>query len=107
MIELGRICMKLAGRDAGGKCVILKVEKNRALVDGQVRRRQCNILHLEPLAQKIEISENASHEDVIAAFKKLGIEVQEKKKKEKPAPAASPNGEKKEKKSSKLKAVKA
>ncbi len=101
--------MKLAGRDAGGRCVILKIEKNRALIDGQVRRRQCNIFHLEPLSQKIDISENASHEDVVSAFKKLGIDIKEKKKKEKkPAAqkAAEPDVEKKEKKPSKAKAVK-
>ena len=27
MIEIGRICVKLAGRDAGGECVVVDVLK--------------------------------------------------------------------------------
>jgi len=83
-IEIGRLCIKLAGRDAGKKCVILQlIDKSYVLIDGETRRRKCNIAHLEPLDEKIEISESAEHSEVVKAFKKLGIDLIEKKSKEK------------------------
>ena len=84
MIEIGRICIKLAGRDAGRECVIVDVlDGNYALIDGNVRRRKCNILHLEPTSKKIDVKKGASHEDVEKEFSKLKIDVWETKPKEK------------------------
>lgn len=84
MIEIGRICLKLAGRDAGRKAVIVDIlDDNYVLIDGNVRRRKCNILHLEPTSEKIDIKKNASHEDVKKEFSKLKIDVWETKPKEK------------------------
>lgn len=84
MIEIGRICVKLAGRDAGKKCVVVDVlEGNYVLIDGETRRRKCNVLHLESLKESIKISKGCSHAEVVSEFKKLGIEVKETKKKEK------------------------
>jgi len=84
MMEIGRICLKLAGRDAGRKCVIVDVlEGNYTLIDGNVRRRKCNILHLEATSQKIDIKKGASHEDVKKEFSKLKLDVWETKAKEK------------------------
>ncbi|HLC32343.1 MAG TPA: 50S ribosomal protein L14e [Candidatus Nanoarchaeia archaeon] len=86
-MEIGRLCVKIAGRDAGLRCVVLDLlDKNLVLIDGETRRRKCNAAHLEPLGQKIEIEKNASHDEVVAAFKALGIEVIAKKSKAK-APA--------------------
>jgi len=49
MYEIGRICIKIAGRDAGRECVIVDVLKDKfMLIDGNVRRRKCNVIHLEP-----------------------------------------------------------
>ena len=82
MIEVGRLCVKTAGRDAGLKCVVVEVlDKNFVTIDGQTRRRKCNILHLEPLDQKIKIKPKATHDEVVAEFGDLGIEIKEKKKK--------------------------
>lgn len=66
-IEIGRVCIKTTGREAGKKAVVVKlVDKNYALIDGKnVRRRKCNLLHLFPTEQKLEIKENAQHADVI------------------------------------------
>jgi large subunit ribosomal protein L14e len=84
MIEIGRIVVKTAGRDAGKKGVVIDiVDDNFVLVDGQLRRKRCNILHLEPLAEKAAVEKNASHEAVISELKKAGIEVAEKKSKQK------------------------
>ncbi len=76
MFEVGRICVKIAGRDAGQKCVIVDVLDDKyVLVDGMTRRRKCNKMHLEPSSQTVAITQNASHEHVIKAFKELGLEV--------------------------------
>lgn len=83
MIEIGRLCVKLAGRDAGNDCVIVDVlDDNYVLIDGNVRRRKCNILHLEPTPKKIEIAKNASHEAVAEEFSKLKLGVWESRPKQ-------------------------
>ncbi len=80
MIEIGRVCVKLAGRDAGKKCVIIdNTDNNFVLIDGETRRRKCNVSHLEPLNKTVKISKNASHSDVVKVFKDMGIELKEKK----------------------------
>jgi len=84
MFEVGRLCVKIAGRDAGKKCVIIDVlESNHVLIDGETRRRKCNVVHLEPLDETIDISKKASHESVIAEFKKLKLNTRETKPKQK------------------------
>ncbi len=68
-IEVGRICVKLAGREAGEKCVIVEVidDKFVEVVGTSMKNRKCNIKHLEPLDQTIEIKS----EDVEAIKKEL------------------------------------
>ena len=84
MIEIGRLCIKTAGRDAGCKCVVVDILDDKfVLIDGETRRRKCNILHLEPLKEVIKIKKGAPHEDVKAEFKKLKLGVRETKPKEK------------------------
>lgn len=74
VFDIGTICVKLAGRDAGKRCVVVsKEDEKTVLIDGETRRRKCNVLHLEPTADSLGISEGASHEDVVAAFKEKGI----------------------------------
>lgn len=91
MIEIGRVCVKLAGRDAGKRCVIIdNIDKNFVLIDGETRRKKCNIVHLEPLSKTVKLSKKASHENVVKVFKDMGIELKEKKPKkvsERPRPA--------------------
>jgi len=112
MIETGRLCVKTAGRDAGKTCVVVDMITDKfVLIDGEVRRRRCNINHLEPLKQKIEIKKGASHEDVVSAFKKLGIVIRPKKPKKKiakiePLKAEKAKEVKEEKREVKPKAVK-
>ncbi len=99
MFSIGRMCVKIAGRDAGLKCVVVDIlDDTFVVIDGQTRRRKCNIKHLEPLVEVVKIKKNAPHKEVVDEFKKLKIEVKEtkprepskkpvklKKKKEKPA----------------------
>ncbi|MCX6707985.1 MAG: 50S ribosomal protein L14e [Candidatus Woesearchaeota archaeon] len=80
MIEIGRICIKLAGRDAGMKCVVVDMlGSNMVMIDGQTRRRKCSIRHLEPLENVLKIKKGASHSEIAAEFKKLKIETKESK----------------------------
>ena len=80
MIEVGRVCVKIAGRDAGKKCAVIKVlDDNNVIIDGETRRRKCNIMHLEMLNDKVEISEEAGTE---AVCKALGVEFRATKTKE-------------------------
>ena len=84
MIEVGRLCIKIAGRDAGKKCVIVEIlDEKFVMIDGETRRRKCNPLHLEILEDKIDIKKGASHADVAAAFQKLGLTARETKPKAK------------------------
>jgi large subunit ribosomal protein L14e len=72
--------MKLAGRDAGQVAVIVDVlDHNMVVIDGQVRRRKCNVAHLEPTGKKVHVEKDSSHNHVVAALKTLGIEVVERK----------------------------
>ena len=83
-IEIGRVCIKTAGRDAGNYCVVVDAQDdNFVLIDGGTRRRKCNILHLEPTTKQIELSKGASHEAVAEAFKGLNLPVWETKPKTK------------------------
>jgi len=77
-VEVGRICVKIAGREAGRKCIVVDViDKNFALITGPkqitgVKRRRVNINHIEPTPEKIEIKRGASDEEIIEALKTAG-----------------------------------
>ncbi|MEM3550213.1 MAG: 50S ribosomal protein L14e [Candidatus Bathyarchaeia archaeon] len=77
-IEVGRVCVKLAGREAGRKCVIVDIiDKNFVLITGPkavtgIKRRRVNINHVEPLSEKIEIKRGASDEEITEALKSAG-----------------------------------
>jgi len=83
LFEVGRLCVKLAGRDAGLKCVIVDIIDNTyVLVDGETRRKKVNVLHLDPLEEVLEIKAGASHEEVKKALSKQDITVRESKPKQ-------------------------
>ena len=69
-MDVGRICVKLKGREAGSRCVIVDVvDRNYVIVTGPpevtgVRRRRVNMSHLQPLDEVVEIIRNASDENI-------------------------------------------
>jgi len=77
-IEVGRICVKLVGRENGRKCVIIDVmDKSFVLITGPqkatgVKRRRVNINHIKLLQDKIDIPRGASDEEVTATLKAAG-----------------------------------
>jgi len=74
-IEVGRICVKVLGREAGKKCVIVDLtDKSFVLITGPkkltgVKRRRVNANHIEPMQDKIDIKRGASDEEVADALK--------------------------------------
>lgn len=72
--EIGRVCFKTVGRESGNKCVIVElIDDNFVVVDGPgVKRRRCNLKHLEPSEHKVEISRDASTEEVKRALEEIG-----------------------------------
>jgi large subunit ribosomal protein L14e len=77
-IEVGRICVKTFGREAGKKCVIVDViDKNFVLITGpksvnKVKRRKANVNHVEPMQEKVEIKRGAADEEIVEALKAAG-----------------------------------
>jgi large subunit ribosomal protein L14e len=77
-IEVGRICVKQAGRECCTRCVIIDVmDKSFVLVTGPkkvtgVKRRRVNINHVMPLEDKIDVKRGASDDDVAAALEAAG-----------------------------------
>lgn len=79
MISVGRVVVKIAGRDAGQAGVIVKRDGERVLIDGEVRRREVSIEHIEALADTVEIAEGASTADVRKAMEAIGYEFPEER----------------------------
>ncbi|MEM2606408.1 MAG: 50S ribosomal protein L14e [Ignisphaera sp.] len=78
-IEIGRICVKIAGRESGRKCVIVEIiDENYVDITGPktltgVKRRRCNINHIEVLDKKIDIKKGASDEEIMKALEQMNL----------------------------------
>ena len=64
--DIGRVCVKLRGRETGRRCVIVDViDRNYVLVGGpDVKRRRVNMSHLAPTDEVVGIQRGASDEEV-------------------------------------------
>jgi large subunit ribosomal protein L14e len=77
-VEVGRICVKLAGRESGKKCVVVDLmDKSFVLVTGPkkitgVKRKRANINHLLVLQEKLDIKRGASDEEVTSTLEAAG-----------------------------------
>jgi len=73
-IEVGRVCVKVTGREAGKRCVIVDlVDKNFVLVTGPrsvtgVKRRRVNVNHIKPTEEKVKVKRGATDEEVAQAL---------------------------------------
>src|SRR3989344_2387806 len=73
---IGQLAIKIAGRESGRYCVVVdKIDSIHVLVDGNVRRKKCNISHLELLNKKLDIKKGASTSEVQKAMEKEGIKI--------------------------------
>ena len=75
VMDVGRVCVKLTGREAGSRCIIVDViDRNYVMVTGPeeltgVRRRRVNLSHLRPLNETVDISRNASDDEIATLLK--------------------------------------
>lgn len=101
---IGKLCVKTCGRESRRKCVIIDVvDEHFVMIDGNVKRRRCNIAHLEVTGQSLKISKGASTEQVRKAMKDAGLETTEPRKHDntnapRPLKQRKPSEEKVEKK---------
>ena len=78
-LDVGTICMKVAGREAGSICCVVKpIDKTFVMVTGPklvtgIKRRKCNIEHLEPTEIKLDVKADATDDEIIEAYKKSNI----------------------------------
>lgn len=79
MLEPGRIVLKIAGREAGKYAVIVDaVKDNFVLITGPksitgVKRRKCNIDHIEPTEHKFDIDSEADDDSIENMWKSSGL----------------------------------
>ncbi len=79
VFDVGRVCVKIAGREAGRKCVVVDIiDDNFVLVTGPkaltgVKRRRANVRHLEPTPHRVDIPRGASDDEVVKALEKAGL----------------------------------
>ncbi|MAG20306.1 50S ribosomal protein L14e [archaeon] len=99
--EIGRIVLKTKGRDSNKPAVVVDIiDDNYVLIDGFVRRKKCNIAHLEPLDKTVKVKKTDKTESIKKILTKEGFKVKEKIIKKSPR---KPKEEKKEKKPKKEK----
>ena len=78
MIEPGRVVLKIAGREAGKYAIIVeKMNDSFVLITGPksvtgVKRRKCNIDHIEPTENKLEI-DKADDASIENSWKNSGL----------------------------------
>jgi large subunit ribosomal protein L14e len=79
MYETGRVCLKITGREAGKYCIIVdSIDDNFVLITGPktvtgVKRRKCNIDHIEPTENKLEIDSKADDASIENLWKSSGL----------------------------------
>ena len=79
-MDLGQVCEILSGKEKGKICVVIKVEnENFVLIDGNVKRRKCNVQHLKSLNKILKIKGNEKTDKIKELMKKEGFEVAGKK----------------------------
>ena len=84
MLDIGRVCVKTMGREAGKLAIIVKkIDDTFVLIDGNVKRRKCNIAHLEPTEKNITLKEDSSTEVVHKSMEAAQLKVIKRKVKEK------------------------
>ncbi len=78
-LTVGRVAMKIAGREAGKYCVVLTNPKdNFVQITGPkfltgVKRRRCNVDHLEPSEHMVKIDADAADKVVMDTLEKDGL----------------------------------
>lgn len=78
-IEVGRVCVKTKGRDAGKYCVITGIVDNSFVtISGPkklngIKTKKCNATHLVYTEKKIDIKEKAKDDEIEAAVESANL----------------------------------
>ena len=76
VLDIGRVCMKIAGRYSNKIAVVIKkLDDNHVLIEGNVRRKKCNIKHLEPLNKILKIKEEETGDNIRELLEKEGFKI--------------------------------
>jgi len=62
LLEVGRVCIKKYGRDAGSRAVVMKVLDNgfvSVVTSVRQKERKCNPNHLEFLNETVDVNDKA------------------------------------------------
>ncbi len=79
VIDIGRVVVKVLGREAGRKAVVVDIiDDNYVVITGPksltgVKRRRVNINHIEPTDKKVDIKRGASDEEILKAVEAAGL----------------------------------
>ncbi len=78
-MDLGRVCLKTAGREAGRKCVVVDIiDEKFVLIDApSVKRRRCNVNHLDLTDDVLKIKKGAMIKDIQKALKEAKVKLEE------------------------------
>ncbi|MEK6932208.1 MAG: 50S ribosomal protein L14e [Nanoarchaeota archaeon] len=73
---IGRVIVKLSGKEAGRYGIIVdQLNENYVLIDGNLKRRRSNLIHLELTEQVLDIKKGAPTSEVREAMKKARLKV--------------------------------
>src|SRR3989344_1071153 len=75
IVDIGRVCIKTMGHEANEKCVVVDADKgNFVVIAGpRVKKRRCNISHLEVLPMTVAVKKGASESEAAEALLKAGM----------------------------------
>ena len=75
LFDVGRVCRKTSGAEAGKLCVVLtKPDKHEVVVAGpNIKKGKVNLAHLEPLPNTIHVGKDATAAEVTELLKKEGL----------------------------------
>src|SRR3989338_6442170 len=75
IVDIGRVCIKTMGHEANEKCVVVDADKgNFVVIAGpRVKKRRCNISHLEVLPMTVTVKKGASESEAAEALLKAGM----------------------------------
>lgn len=71
VFDTGRVCIKKFGKEKGKKCVVVDaIDQSYVMISGKgVKRRRCNVNHLEATPETLSLKKGASDKDVEALLK--------------------------------------
>jgi large subunit ribosomal protein L14e len=74
VFDIGRVCRKTSGLDAGKLCVVLSKDKNFATIVGpNIKKTKVNLRHLEPLPNMVKAGKDASQAEATELLKNEGL----------------------------------